>query len=161
MDDWAAILDEDPLPPRREGPPPRFFALKRMAMAAATAFLAVNIWTGAPLLALWVGSHLTGRTTLSMGAVILVVLILAALVFTMAAGMIWLNNAYDRLMGRPSSGSRRLAWLHSMNTQDEDEMVIGMTVSAIERIVVFSVYLAVLAFLVWFFFFAGSPLPGL
>jgi hypothetical protein len=40
-------------------------------------------------------------------------------------------------------------------------MVIGMTVSAIERIVVFSVYLAVLAFLVWFFFFAGSPLPGL
>jgi hypothetical protein len=132
-----------------------------MAMAAATAFLAVNIWTGAPLLALWVGSHLTGRTTLSMGAVILVVLILAALVFTMAAGMIWLNNAYDRLMGRPSSGSRRLAWLHSMNTQDEDEMVIGMTVSAIERIVVFSVYLAVLAFLVWFFFFAGSPLPGL
>jgi hypothetical protein len=161
MDDWAAILDEDPAPPRPPGPPPRFFTLKRTAMAAATAFLAINIWTGAPLLALWLGSHMTGRTTLSMGAVFLVVLILGVLVFTMAAAMIWLNNAYDRLTGRPPSGSRRLAWLHSMNTQEEDDVLIGMRVSALERIVVMSVYLAVAAFLVWFFFFAGSPLPGL
>jgi hypothetical protein len=48
-----------------------------------------------------------------------------------------------------------------MNTQDEHEVVVGMSVSAVERIVVISVYLAVVAFLVWFFFFAGSPLPGL
>jgi hypothetical protein len=161
MEDWAAILDEEQRPARPAGPPPRFFALKRTAMAAATAFLAVNIWTGAPLLALWLGSHLTGRTTLSMGAVGLVVVILAALVFGMAAGLIWLNNAYDRLTGQPPAGSRRLAWLRSMNTQEEDEAVIGMRVSVLERIVVLSVYLAVLAFLVWFCFYAGSPLPGL
>jgi hypothetical protein len=35
-------------------------------MAAASAFLAVNIWTGAPLLALWVGSRVVGRTVLDM-----------------------------------------------------------------------------------------------
>ncbi len=41
-------------------------ALKRVTMAAATAFLSINIWTGAPLLALWVGSRVVGQTVLSM-----------------------------------------------------------------------------------------------
>ncbi len=39
---------------------------KRVAMAGAVAFLSINIWTGAPLLALWVGSHVVGQTVLSM-----------------------------------------------------------------------------------------------
>src|SRR5271166_5172746 len=34
---------------------PRRLLLKRTAMVAATAFLSINLWTGAPLLALWVG----------------------------------------------------------------------------------------------------------
>ena len=163
MDDSLWIIDDDPASP--DAPPPwqrpRFFALKRAGMAAATAFLAINIWTGAPLLALWLGSHLTGRTTLSMGAVFAVVLILATLVFGLAAGLIWLNNAYNRLTGMPASGSRRLAWMHSMNTQQEEDVVIGMRVSMLERIVVSVVYLAVISFLAWFILFAGSPLPGL
>ncbi len=164
MDESLWIIDEDPAAlgaPEPVADPPRFFAAKRVAMAAATAFLAINIWTGAPLLALWIGSHMTGRTQLSMGAVFAVVLILAVLVFGLAAGLMWLNNEYNRLTGHPPSGSRRLAWLHSMNTQDEDEEAIGISVSMLERIVVLVVYLAVITLLVWFFAFAGSPLPGL
>jgi hypothetical protein len=49
--------------------PPTFMTLKRVALAGATAFITVNFWTGAPLLALWVGSRAVGRQTLSMGAV--------------------------------------------------------------------------------------------
>jgi hypothetical protein len=30
--------------------------LKRYAFAALTAFIALNLWTGSPLLALWIGS---------------------------------------------------------------------------------------------------------
>ena len=37
--------------------PPRFLAVKRALFAAATAFVTANIWTGCPLLALWVGSQ--------------------------------------------------------------------------------------------------------
>jgi len=33
-------------------------------------------------------------------------------------------------------------------------------ISAVERLVVVSVVAAVLAFEIWFFFFAGSPLPS-
>ncbi len=137
----------------------RHFALKRAAMAGATAFLAVNLWTGAPLLALWVGSQVAGTTTLSMEAVFVVVIVLAVLVLVMAVALSRLNGAYEQLTGQPP-GERRLRWMRSMNTVREDPEIIGMRVSVLERIVVASVYLAVITFLVWFFFFAKSPLPG-
>src|SRR6266700_755245 len=82
-------------------PAPRFMALMRATMAGATAFVTVNIWTGCPLLALWVGSQVVGERTLSMGAVGLVVVVLAVLVFVFAVALTWLNNVYDELTGRP------------------------------------------------------------
>ena len=65
----------------------RFMTLKRAAMAGVTAFIAVNIWTGAPLLALWVGSQFVDHGTLSMAAVGVVVVVLAVLVFTLALAL--------------------------------------------------------------------------
>jgi hypothetical protein len=138
---------------------PRFVILKRTAMAGATAFLAINLWTGAPLLALWVGSQVVGQNALSMKAVFVVVVVLAVLVFLMAVALAWLNASYDRLTGRHSS-EHRLSWLRSMNTQAEDTTLVGTRISTLERIVMASVYIAVIAFVVWFFAFAGSPLPG-
>ena len=89
-------------------------------MAAATAFIAINLWTGAPLVALWVGSKTSGKTVLSMQAVFVVVLVLALLLFPMVLALAWLNESYNTLTGRPH-GERRLRWLRSMNTQGEDE----------------------------------------
>jgi hypothetical protein len=43
--------------------------LKRYGLAALTAFIALNIWTGSPLLALWIGSQVQGEESQpSMGA---------------------------------------------------------------------------------------------
>jgi hypothetical protein len=133
--------------------------LKRFAMAGATAFLAINLWTGAPLLALWVGSQVVGQNALSMKAVFVVVIVLAVLVFTMAIALAWLNSTYDRLTGREAN-EHRLTWLRSMNTQAEDPHLLGTRVSTLERIVMASVYLAVIAFVLWFFLLARAPLPG-
>jgi hypothetical protein len=130
---------------------------KRAAMAAATAFIAINIWTGAPLIALWVGSKTVGSTVLSMQAVFVVVLVLALLLFPMVMALAWLNSSYNSLTGRPQ-GERRLRWLRSMSTQGQDRNETG--ISTLERIVMTSVYFAVIALLVWFFVFARSPLPG-
>jgi hypothetical protein len=138
--------------------PTRVLALKRAAMAGATAFIAINLWTGAPLVALWVGSKTVGRSVLSMQAVFVVVLVLAVLLFPMVMALAWLNASYNTITGRPE-GERRLSWLRSMSTQGQD--IRGDTgVSALERIVMASVYVAVIALLVWFFVFAHSPLPG-
>jgi hypothetical protein len=160
FDDFLWPPGEGQLPPPhvpRE--PVRHLILKRTAMAAATAFLAINIWTGAPLLALWIGSQVVGTTTLSMGAVGVVVAVLAVLVVAMAFALVWLNGTYEELIGAPR-GERRLGWMRSMNTQHEDDEIIGLRVTMLERIVVTSVYLAMVAFLVWFFFFAHLSLPA-
>ena len=136
----------------------RFMTLKRVAMAAATAFVAINIWTGAPLLALWVGSRVVGKTVLSMRAVVVVVVVLAVLVFGLTAVLIWLNNTYDELIGRPRV-ERRPPWLRSMRAEGEQNITARVGVTALERIVTMIVYVAIIALLLWFIFFAGPPFP--
>jgi hypothetical protein len=139
----------------------RFLLAKRTAMVAATAFLAINLWTGAPLVALWVGSQLVRRSTLSMTAVIVVVVVLAVLVFSMSMALTWLSREYDRLSGR-DPGERRLPWLRGMSGDEGIEQPgYGAGITPLERVVMVSVYLAVLAFLLWFFLLAGAPTPSL
>jgi hypothetical protein len=136
-------------------------AVKRVAMVAATAFLAINLWTGAPLIALWVGSQVVGATVLSMQAVFVVVIVLAVLVFSMSMALAWLSAAYDRLSGR-ESGEQRLPWLRSTRAEEGiEEPGYGVGISALERVVMASVYLAVICFLLWFFLLAGAPTPSL
>jgi hypothetical protein len=136
---------------------PRFAAFKRVALAGVSAFIAVNIWTGAPLLALWVGSHAVGQTVLSMKAVFVVVLVFGTLVFTMAILLTWLNNTYRELVARTRSKPRS-PWLRGMGAESEDD-VTQPQITVVERIVVASVYAAVIALALWFVLVAGSPLP--
>ncbi len=133
--------------------------LQRIALAAAAAVVTVNIWTGAPLLALWVGSQMAGSSGLSMTAVGVVVIVLLALVIGLTTLLTRLNARYDELTGR--TADRRVSpWMRSMRGEREDYMRQRQGASAIERIVVISVTAAVLLLNVWFFFFAGSPLAS-
>lgn len=132
---------------------------KRLALSAATALLAVNLWTGAPLFALWVGSEAAGKEQLSFQAVAVVVIVLGILVFTIAFALARLNAAYDRLVGRPTR-ERRLTWLRSYRDEDwRDEVDRLEGISVLERILMLNVWIVEILFLVWFFVFAGSPLP--
>ena len=128
-------------------------------MAAATAFLAINIWTGAPLLALWLGSQVSGKTVLSMKAVIVVVVVLAVLVVVLAIALTWVNNTYDELIGRPRA-EPRASWLRSMRGDSQANVSGRVGETAPERIVMMSVYIAVIALVVWFFFFAHTSLSA-
>jgi hypothetical protein len=131
--------------------------LRRIGLAAAAAFVTVNIWTGAPLLALWVGSRAAGPSGTSMTAVGVVVVVLLVLVLALTALLTRLNARYDRLAGRVAD--RRVSpWMRSMRSEREDLVRARHGTSAIERVVVISVTTAVLVFNVWFFFFSGSPL---
>lgn len=132
---------------------------KRIALAAAAAFVTVNIWTGAPLLALWVGSQTAGSSGLSMTAVGVVVIVLLVLVLALVWLLTLVNERYDRLTGRPKADRRRTSpWLRSMRSEREDILREKHGTSAIELVVVISVSVAVLVFNVWFFFLAGSPI---
>jgi hypothetical protein len=143
------------------GSRPRFLRLRRLALIIASALISINVWTGAPLLAVWVGSQLQESSTkLSMTAVFSVVAVLAVLVFALAWLLTWINARYDELTGRPAAAKRTSPWLRSMRGEREVDVRRRYGVSAVERVVVVTVVGAVLAFEIWFFFFAGSSLPN-
>jgi hypothetical protein len=136
----------------------RYLSLKLATMAGATAFTTANIWLGAPLLALWVGSQVVGKRTLSMAAVGVVVVVLAALELVLAVVLTWLNNVYDEITGRPHT-ERRSTWLRSMRAEAEGHVSQRVGITMLERVVMINVYIAVITLVIWFVFFAGSPLP--
>lgn len=139
--------------------PPHAHA-KRIGIAAVSTVVAVNIWTGGPLLALWIGSRFVDRTRLSMGAVVIVVIALAAIVYSLVMALTWLSAAYDRLDGVPEERRRTAPWLRSMRAERLELTLGHRRVNAVERVVVLSVGACALCFNVWFFFLAGSPLAG-
>jgi hypothetical protein len=143
--------------PLNGGPPLR---LRRIALLSASALAAINIWTGAPLLALWAGSQVQRGRAPSMAAVFVVLLVLAACCLVLLAALSWLSARYDRLTGRPAAARRTSPWLRSMRGEREEIARTQHGISAVERVVVIAVVVCVLVFEVWFFFFAGSPLPS-
>src|SRR5262249_1553935 len=136
---------------------PRALVLKRLTMVAVTAFVTVNIWTGCPLLALWVGSKAVGEHRLSMAAVGVVVVVLTVLVVGSLLALRWLNNVYDELIGRPQT-ERRATWLRSMRSESEGHVSQRVGITTLERIVILNVYVAIILLAVWWIFFAGPPL---
>ncbi len=134
---------------------------RKVGLVIASALVSINIWTGAPLFAVWVGSKIQGSATnLSMGAVFAVIALLAALVTALAWLLSHINSSYDQLTGRPKQQRHTSPWLRSMRGERESEVRARAGISAIERVVVLCVVAAVLAFEIWFFFFAGSSLPN-
>jgi uncharacterized membrane protein YbaN (DUF454 family) len=133
--------------------------LRRVLLLSASALAAINIWTGAPLFAVWVGSKAAAGSQLSMGAVGVVVAVLAVTCLVLTMALSWLSARYDGLTGRPVEARRTSPWLRSMRGEREEAARKRHGISAVERLVVITVVLAVLAFEVWFFFFAGSSLP--
>jgi hypothetical protein len=135
--------------------------LRRTALLTASALVSINLWTGGPLFALWVGSKVQASySSPKMEAVGATVVVLAIVVFGGAVALSWINAKYDELVGRKPEPRRRYPWLESMRGERHQQIRRERGVSAVERVVVVSVVAAALAFEVWFFFFAGSSLPN-
>jgi hypothetical protein len=147
-----SVSDRRAAEPQRSG-----HTLKRVAMAAATAFVTVNIWTGCPLLALWVGAQTVQERRVTMTSIFVIVTVLAVLVFASVFVLAWLNASYDELIGRRRM-ERRPTWLRSMRAESERYVSQRVGITALERVVMYNVYVAVLALAVWFVLFAGPPL---
>jgi hypothetical protein len=91
-------------------------------------------------------------------AVFVVVVMLAVLVLALATALSSLSAAYDRVTGRPPAPRQPAPWLRSMRAERQSEVAREHGLTGMERMLVVSVVLAVIAFEVWFFFFSGSPI---
>ena len=131
---------------------------KRFGLAALMGFLALNIWTGAPLLALWIGSRVQGsESQASMTAVVAVVACLAGFSIALYQALKYVMHAYREATGTLPTVRTHAPWLRSMRGERPDYQAAA-SISGIERIIVVSVVLAAVAFETWFFFFSGSPI---
>src|SRR5262245_65173398 len=132
----------------------RSLALKRIALTAATAFAAINIWTGCPLVALWVAAQASGEHRITMPALGVFLITIALLEGVTIIALAWLNNVYDEVTGRRRV-ERRSPWLRAMSEEDERHVSQRFGISLSARIVMIIVFSAVIAFTVWDVFFAG------
>jgi hypothetical protein len=122
------------------------------------AFLALNVWTGSPLLAVWLGSRVQGdESQPSMAAYAVVI---GSLIF-FSWGLYQLlkltMGAYQEATGTTPTVRSHAPWLRSMRGERPDYDGTA-SITGAERIIVVTVVLAAAAFEVWFFFFSGSPI---
>jgi hypothetical protein len=124
--------------------------LKRATMAAVTALATVNVWTGCPLLALWIGSRAVGGHDLSMGAIGVVFIVLALLEGAMLMLLAWLSSVYDELIGLRRSESE-LTWIRRLCAPPHAPGARRrLELTSVEGVVVINVYVAVVASIVWY-----------
>ena len=133
---------------------------KAILLAAAMAFLALNVWTGSPLLALWIGSRVQGEESQPSMAAFFVVIV-ALIVFSIALYQLLklTMHAYQEATGTAPTVRTHAPWLRSMRGE-RPEHAGTARISGAERIVVVTVLIAAVAFELWFFFLSGSPLGG-
>ena len=132
--------------------------MRRAMLIAWMYLLTINVWTGGPLLAVWVGSRVQGGGPPSMTAVFVVAATLAAVSVGLVKLLAVAGRRYDELAGRHPTVRAHAPWLRSMRGE-RPHMERGDTrPGGLELALVVSVVLAVIAFEVWFFFFAGSSI---
>ena len=133
--------------------------LKRILLAAVIAVLTVNVWTGAPLLALWVGSRVQTNSQATMLGIAVVAAVLALTAFVLIRLLGIVSATYDRVSGTAGTGVRTHApWLRSMRGERPQYPGVRAQLTGPERIFVGSVVIAVVAFEIWFFFFSASSI---
>jgi hypothetical protein len=131
----------------------------RIVLGTLTTLVSVNLWTGGPLLALWVGSRIQAAVgQLSMAAVGATVGILILETFLLYKVLAFLNARYNKAIGR-TVRRKQAPWLKPISGERRS-LEVRQPLTAVERIVLVSVVAAILALEVWFFFLAHYTLQG-
>jgi len=140
---------------QQPGPSRTTAFLLRIFLAALTAVLAVNLYTGAPLFAIWVGSRVQNGTQLTMSTVAVVVGVLVVSVAVLVFALTRVEAAYRVITNQPTK--RRIApWMRSMRAERDE--VERRPLTGFEKALAGTVVVALCLFEVWFFFFSGSPI---
>ena len=143
-------METTPAPgaPQEQDSHPARSALLIVLMSAVSLFM----WIGVPLAWLWIAAQVSSDYQ----AIYLWVLFAIPLTMVAVGWVLFrINAVYIRVSHEPA-GPRQTAWLRS---QAHDRSS-SEPKRAIEVIMACSVGLAMALMAVWFFFFAGSPLPG-
>ena len=112
------------------------------------------MWLGSPVLWLWVGAQLTNSQQPQLGPYMVVAIGILATTIALVYALSRLNRAYENLIGGQRTVRVRVPWMRNFS---EHHQPTELTV--FDAVLVFTALTALVAFVAWFFFVAGSPLP--
>jgi hypothetical protein len=130
-------------------------ALAKGALIALMAVGSIFLWIGIPVGWLWIGSQFQDSGQASFGLYLGVLLGIIVSMVVVGRFLSRLNAAYAHLAGSEMVRVR-MPWHRSLRGEDEGRPPRQI----LDVVMVISVMSAGFVFLVWFFFFAGSSLPG-
>jgi uncharacterized membrane protein YhaH (DUF805 family) len=131
--------------------------LQQLGLTVAMAVVAINVPTGSPIAALWIGSQLQGSGPPKMSSVAVVIVAMAAFSLGLIRLLTLLGRQHDRLTGLTPQVHMHAPWLRSMRGERPVYPGEKAQITALEWILVAVVVLTVIAFEVWFLLYSGSP----
>jgi len=125
-------------------------------LIALMAVGSILLWLGIPVGVLYVASRLVKSSQPSMGPYVMILIGIPLLMVIVGKLLSRLNRTYANVMGTARTERVTLPWHRSMRGERD----AGHRTTVLDVVMIASVSLALLAFGVWFFVFAGSSLPG-
>jgi hypothetical protein len=117
----------------------------------------VVLWIGIPVGWIWVASRTVKTSQPSLGPYLLVLFATPLSMWLWGRLLFRLNDLYSRLTGQSHEVRTQLPWHKSMR----GERVSNRPTTVLDLVMIISVSVALTAFGIWFFFFAGSSIPNL
>lgn len=116
----------------------------------------VVLWIGIPVGWVWVASRTVKTSQPTLGPYLLVLCAVPITMWVWGRLLFRLNDLYSRLTGQTYEVRTQLPWHKSMR----GERSSGRPTTVLDLVMIVSVSIALTAFAVWFFLFAGSSIPG-
>jgi hypothetical protein len=117
----------------------------------------VVLWIGIPVGWVWVASRTVKTSQPSLGPYLLVLCATPLTMWLWGKLLFRLNDLYSRLTGQSHEVRAQLPWHRSMR----GERNVSRPTTVLDMVMIVSVSIALTAFGIWFFFFAGSSIPNL
>jgi hypothetical protein len=116
----------------------------------------VFLWIGIPVGWVWIASRTVKTSQPSFGPYLLVLLATPLSMWLCGKFLFRLNDLYARLTGQTYEVRTQLPWHKSMR----DARGSNRPTTVLDLVMIISVSIALTAFGIWFFFFAGSSIPN-
>jgi hypothetical protein len=116
----------------------------------------VFLWLVVPVGWLWIASHATKTSAPTLGPYLLVIVAVPLTMAVVGKLLFRTNHLYERVTGQAAEVRVQLPWHRSMR----DSANAGRRTTVLDVVMIASVSIALGAFGIWFFFFAGSSLPN-
>lgn len=127
-----------------------------VALIALMAIGSVMMWLGLPAGLVYLASRIADSPTPSLGPYLLILLGLPAGMVLIGKSLGALDRYHGRITGLDDGRPQQAVWMKSMRGERDRKR----RRSVLDTVMVVSVLVALIAFAVWFFAFAGSSLPG-